>query len=133
MDRKFRKSPEIDRLLRLSESARDCLEHEVISLKQRLDVPTRIRESLKNHPAGWLMGSIASGLTASMVFRRKPAPEKKSHRGLPLTLLGITFSAVRPLAKAWLTNQVKQYLARTQTDKSVRPSKPNSFSDQKNF
>jgi hypothetical protein len=133
MDRKLRQNPEIEQLIRLSESARCSLGHEMNTLKHRLDVPARIRDSLKNHPAGWLVGSLASGLTASMVFRRKPAPEKKSHRGLPLTLLGITFSAVRPLAKVWLTNQLKQYLARTQAGSPVRSKSSNNSPSPKTF
>lgn len=57
MDRKLPKDQEIERLIRLGEAARTCLEHEAVSLKRRLDVPARIRSSLKEHPAGWLLGS----------------------------------------------------------------------------
>jgi hypothetical protein len=110
MDRKLSKDQEIERLIRLGDAARSCLEDEVILLKQRLDVPARIRGSLKDHPAGWLLGSLASGLAASLLLRLKPRPAEKKHRGLPLTLLGLTFAAVRPMAKVWLTGQVKNYL-----------------------
>jgi hypothetical protein len=133
MDRKLRKNPEIEQLIRLSASARSSLGHEMSALKHRIDVPSRIRDSLKNHRAGWLLGSLASGLTASMFFQRKPTNEKKSHRGLPLTLLSITFSAVRPFAKAWLTNQVKHYLARTQAGMPIRSQRSNNSSSPKLF
>lgn len=125
MDRKLSKKPEIERLIHLSASARSSLEQEAILLRQRLDIPTRVRESLKHHPAGWLLGSLASGLTASLLLRRKSAPEKKTHRGLPLTLLSLTFTAVRPLAKVWLTNQVKHYLARRSV--AVAPSRQDPY------
>lgn len=111
MDRKPPHNQEIQRLIRLSETARSCLESEAISLRQRLDVPTRIRGSLKSHPTAWLLGSLASGLAASLFFRRSPAPTEKKHRGLPLTLLGLALTAVRPLARVWLTDQVKNYLS----------------------
>jgi len=133
MDRKLRKNPEIEQLIRLSASARSSLGHEMSALKHRIDVPSRIRDSLKNHRAGWLLGSLASGLTASMFFQRKPTNEKKSHLGLPLTLLSITFSAVRPFAKAWLTNQVKHYLARTQAGMPIRSQSSNNSSSPKLF
>lgn len=110
MDRKLPENQEIERLIRLGEAARSRLGDEAVWLKQRLDVPARIRGSLKEHPASWLLGSLASGLAASVLFRLKPRAAEKNQRSLPLTLLGLTFSAIRPMAKVWLTDQVKNYL-----------------------
>lgn len=110
MDRKLQDQQELERLIRLSENARSCLGAEVISLKHRLDVPSRLRSSLKSHPTGWLFGSVASGLAASLLFRRKPARPEKKPRGLPVTLLGLALTVLRPMAKVWLTGQVKSYL-----------------------
>ncbi|MEY3896636.1 MAG: hypothetical protein RLZZ214_2156 [Verrucomicrobiota bacterium] len=114
MDRKLQQRQEIERLIRLSDSARSSLEDEAELLRQRLDVPARLRNSLKSHPTGWLVGSVASGFAASLLFGRRsqsqPVPEKK-RRGLPLTLLGLSLTAVRPFAKVWLTDQVKHYFA----------------------
>lgn len=118
MDRKLSTPEQIERLIRLSESSRSCLRDEALSLKQRLDVPTRVRGSLKNHPTGWMLGSLAAGLAASWMLRRKPASAEKKHRGLLLTLLGLTVTAVRPFAKAWLTDQVRNYL----TGRATLPS-----------
>ena len=109
MDRKFQANPEIQRLIRLSEASRSRLETEAHALTAKFDVPARIRGSLKEHPTGWLLGSLASGLAASLLFRgKKTAPQKR--RSLPTALLGLTLTAVRPLAKVWLTNQVKNHL-----------------------
>jgi hypothetical protein len=130
MDRKIPKKQELERLIRLSEAARSCLEKEAFILKQRLDVPTRIRSSLKSHPAGWLAGSLASGLAASLLFRHRPtksAPPEKKPRSLPLSLLGLTLTAARPLAKVWLTGQLKSYLtgqSATSPAKHHPPSSP---------
>jgi hypothetical protein len=110
MDRKLQENPEIQRLIRLSAAARGCLESEVNTFRQRIDVPSRLRESLKHHPTGWLFGSLAAGLTTSLLFRRRPS--EKKHRGIPATLLGLTLTAARPLAKVWLTDQVKNWVAR---------------------
>ncbi|MES2475410.1 MAG: hypothetical protein V4640_06495 [Verrucomicrobiota bacterium] len=81
------------------------------SFKAKLDVPARVRSSLKDNPTGWLIGSAASGLAASLFLRRKPEKpvrEKSSH---PLGFLALILTLVRPLAKVWLTDQVKSYLA----------------------
>jgi hypothetical protein len=109
MDRKISKNQELQRLISLSAAARRCLGNEAAALKQRLDVPSRVRNSLKQNPTGWLLGSLGSGLAASMVFSRKPAPSERKSRSLPSAVLGLTLTAIRPLAKVWLTDQVKNY------------------------
>lgn len=110
MDRKTPENPEIQRLIQFSAAARSCLQCEVTALRRRFDIPSRIRASLKDHQTIWLLGSLASGLAASFVFRRKPATNLK-HRAIPATLLGLTLTAARPLLKIWLGGQVKQWLA----------------------
>lgn len=110
MDRKLPDNPEIEKLIRQSAVSRAYLGSEIVALRQRLDVPARIRGSLAQHPTGWLFGSLASGLFATMLFRRKPAAPKKP-RGFPGVLLGLTLTAVRPLVKVWLADQLKNWLA----------------------
>ena len=95
--------------MRVSESARSTLDDAALLLRQKLDFPTRIRGSLKSHPAGWLVGSLASGLAASWIFSRKPSSTEKKHRSLPMKLLGLSLTAVQPMARVWLSNQVKNY------------------------
>jgi hypothetical protein len=116
MDRKLQQSHEIERLIQAAQVARSCLEVEAISLKRRLDVPARIRGSLNSHPTGWLVGSAVSGLAASLIFRRRPVVSGKKRKSLPLAILGLTLTAVRPLAKVWLTDQLKGYLTRPSAD-----------------
>ncbi|MEO5916476.1 MAG: hypothetical protein ABIS50_19725 [Luteolibacter sp.] len=111
MDRKLSKSQEVERLIRLGESARACLEDEAIALKHRLDVPARVRNSLKSHPTGWLFGSLASGLAASLFLRRKPARVEKANQSLPIRIIGLILTVAGPLAKVWLSGQAKHYLS----------------------
>lgn len=133
MDRKLQQKQEIERLIQLSASARSNLENAAISLKDRLDVPSRLRSSLKTHPTGWLVGSLASGLAASMIFGRKAAVVEKKRRSFPAALLGLSLTAIRPFAKVWLTDQVTNYLAGTSPATRERKSpnvsiqNPNSF------
>jgi hypothetical protein len=110
MDRKISKTEQIERLIRLSESSRSRLQEEAVALKQRFDVPARVRNSLKGHPTGWMLGSLGAGLVASWVLRRPAPVTEKKHRGLLLSLLGLTVSALQPFAKTWLTEQLKNHL-----------------------
>lgn len=108
MDRKLPENPEIQRLIQLSAASRALLDTEASALRQRFDVPSRIRHSLQEKPTTWLFGSLASGLAASLMFRRKP-PVATKRRGIPAVLFGLTLTAARPLAKVWLANQLKQW------------------------
>ena len=127
MDRKLPDHPEILRLVRLGEVSRALLENEADKLRRKLDVPSRIRGSLKDHPSSWLFGSLATGLAASLLLRRSPAPVKK-HRGFTATLMGLTLTAARPLAKVWLADQLKHWIASQSAKQPVRsiPQTPNS-------
>lgn len=112
MVRELSEKAEIQQLIRLAEVSRSCLGDEVSALKRRLDVPSRIRASLSDHPTSWLFGSLASGLAASLMFRRRPAPAVvKKSRGMVGILLGVGLTAARPLLKVWLTNQVGRWLS----------------------
>lgn len=106
------KNQKIERLARLSAESRVLLADHANAVRQRLDVPTRLRQSLKENTSKWLFGGLASGIAASFLFRRK-SPRIANHktRSLPLALLGITFAAVRPFIQGWLTAQFKNYLA----------------------
>lgn len=110
MDRKLSKDEELQRLTRIAAAARSHLSGEAIALKARLDVPARIRGSLKSHPTGWLVGSLVSGLAASLLFRRGSPREPKKHRSFPIAILGLILTMVRPFAKVWATDLLKGYL-----------------------
>lgn len=115
MDRKLQQKQKIQGLIALSAAARSNLDTEATALRQRLDVPARLRGSLKSHPSGWLLGSLMVGLAGSLLLTRRPAPVEKKKRGIPAVLLGLSLTALRPFAKVWLTDQVKHYLAGPRT------------------
>ena len=106
------KQQDIEQLILASARARDILGGEVVALRRKLDVPARLRGSLKKHPLGWLGGSLAAGFVATGFFRRKPRPRPKetARKGLTGLLLTIAIAAVRPVLKIWLTGQLKQFV-----------------------
>ena len=111
MDRKSSEKHEVERLIQLSAAARSRLTHDAIALRDKLDVPARIRHSLHDKPGFWLTGSIVSGLAASMLFRRKKSARSEKSRGVVGNLLGLTLTAARPLLKIWLGDALKKWLS----------------------
>jgi hypothetical protein len=114
MDRKFSKNQELEQLIRTAASARAQLGQDAVALKQRFDVPRRIHASLKSHPTQWLLGGVGAGLLASVFtkgfFRPKTVIKEAKPRKFSHILLGLTLTAVRPLAKVWLTDQLQKQL-----------------------
>ncbi len=128
MDQKPPTNPEIRELINSSAAARSSLEYEVATLRRRLDVPARVRESLKNQPLGWLLGSLASGLAVSFLIRRKPATARKPS-GFLSRLLGLVLTSARPLVKIWLTRQLKQWVTGTLSARLAGTEAPLSLSN----
>ncbi len=116
---------ELERLIRLTEKSRARLTTDIAAFKERINVPARVKDSLRSRPGGWLGGSLLAGLAASLLFKRRkrrPAWEfaerpRKRRRGM-LGLLGGLVTLVSPMlmtmARTWAGNQVRHYLA-TQT------------------
>lgn len=110
MDRKSAEKSEVERLIQLSAAARSRLTHDANALREKLDVPARIRHSLHDKPGLWLTGSIVSGLAASMLFRGKKSSRAEKSRGIGGTLLGLTLTTARPLLKIWLGDALRKWL-----------------------
>ena len=113
MAREIPISQEIQRLIHKSEAARGVLGSEIRELKHKLDVPGRIKDSLRSHPTGWLGGSVVAGMATSLLFRRKSKREKAEVKKKTLLgfLLTLSIAGLRPFVKVWLAGQLKGYLA----------------------
>jgi hypothetical protein len=114
MAKPTQQSLELAELILRSEAARIQIGHAHLQLKKKLDVPLRIRDSLKSSPLKWLGGAMGAGLLGSMLFRpRRPEirlePEKK-HRGWFVGLLMMLFALMKPTLKMYATNLIKDYL-----------------------
>ena len=123
MDRKSHTNPEILRLQERSEAARRTVGTQVAKLKHQLDVPARLRESLRGKPSAWILGSTAAGMAAGVLFPRfrRPAPiVSLAGKSTTARLLGLAWSTTRPFLKAWLANQLRIWL----TQRASHPTSP---------
>jgi hypothetical protein len=114
MAKPTQQSLELAELIRRSEAARIQIGHAHLQFKKKLDVPLRIRDSLKSSPLKWLGGSLGLGLLGSFLFRPKRTeiryePEKK-HRGWFVGLLMMLFALAKPTLKIYATKLIKDYL-----------------------
>lgn len=107
----------ISELIAQSEAARLQLGKSHAEFKCKLDLPTRLRESVKAEPTKWIGGSAAVGLVGSFLLRRKKKPKQlarrakkvKKQKSLPLAALGMVFTAMKPAAKIYATKLLKDY------------------------
>ncbi len=125
MAKSTQKSLELAELIRRSEAARVQIGHAHLQLKKKLDIPLRLRDSLKSSPMKWLGGSLGVGFLGSFLFRsRRPKvrhePEKK-HRGWFIGLLMMLFALVKPSLKIYATKLLKDYLQHQITARSGNP------------
>lgn len=114
MAKPTQKSLEIAELIRRSEAARAQIGQAHLQLRKKLELPLRIRDSLKSSPLKWLGGSLGVGFIGSLLFRsrrREPKyePETK-HRGWFVGLLMILFGLVKPTLKVYATKLLTDYL-----------------------
>lgn len=124
MDPKSLHQSEIERLIRVSAESRAHLTLASQRLRDHLNVPAKLRDSLRRHPSSWLVGSLASGFVASLLFGRprvrrgQPSTqgsiqvEPKRPKSLPAVAAGLALSAARPLATRWLAQQAERFLAK---------------------
>lgn len=112
--------------MRVSELSRRRLSADYSEFKRRIDLPLRVRNSLRNHPREWFGGTALLGLVASLLFRKKKrvvewhveGPAETKRRAGILGFLGGLVTLASPvlmaLGKSWLKGQVRHIVA-TQT------------------
>lgn len=125
MDRKPTEDTRIQELIRLSRASRSGLGMEFSGLRQKLDFPLRLRDSLKQQPATWLVGSALAGLATSMLFRRRRRAKASSKpKGISGALMALTLTAARPLAKVWLTKKLGEWSSDLLARSAAPPPSP---------
>jgi hypothetical protein len=115
MAQKSASSEGIEALIRRSEAARRRLACDYATFRHRIDLPARVKDSLRNHPLGWVGGSLTAGLLASTLLRTKPKEESprpaKRRRGLAGFALTAATAVAKPMIRAWLTRRLQGQLA----------------------
>lgn len=97
---------EVERLIaRLARSRSEVGEH-AAQLRERLNVPKRLRKSLLRHPIAWFGGSLGTGVLASRLLRRRRAA--KPARSWFGALLGLAFTFSRPLLQQFFAREFQR-------------------------
>lgn len=99
-------APEVERLIARLEQSREQVRRHADGLRECLDVPGRLRKSLRSHPVAWFGGSLGAGMIASRLLRRPRA--RKARRGWFGPLLGAAFTLSRPLLQQMITSEVQR-------------------------
>lgn len=109
----------IRELIDQASQARAQLARESQRLRRKLDIPARIRESLKEHPVRWLCGSLSSGIAASFLMRRRTRTiHKAPHNKL---WVGLIIAAAKPLLINWLNHKLGDLLKRQSASTKTAP------------
>lgn len=110
------KQVELAELVRRSEAARFSIAEAHQDLMHKLDMPSRIKESMRAQPAKWIGGSIIAGYLGSFFFRsRRPKVReearisKKPRKPLPMLLSTIAILS-KPAVKMYATKLLKDYI-----------------------
>jgi hypothetical protein len=88
------------------------LERAVIDVRNRWDLPARVRGSMRHHPREWFFGSMGAGLMAALSFkrrrkhRREHGGQSPTRRGAVLAgTIGFLASVAKPMVRQWLTRR----------------------------
>jgi len=115
MAKSTQKSLELEKLIRRSEAARVQIGQAQQQLRQKLDIPLRIKDSLMGSPMKWLGGSMVAGFVGSFLLRPRKSTFMGSviggrRRGWFLGLLMMLFSLAKPTLKIYAAKLLKDYL-----------------------
>lgn len=83
------------------------------SLKEKFNLPKRIKTSIRTHQTKWMVGALGTGLALTMLRGRRhhaPARSKRTvkKRAFPAALI---LAVVRPIVKGWVVKQVTKLAA----------------------
>lgn len=123
---------EILRLKAQSAAARVTLKGEVDRLRHKLDVPARVKQSVKGSPVRWVLGTTATGLASALLLprvlarkKRKKKPEKVEKNRCKDRVTELAWSVARPVLRTYLTKQLQAWLIQQgQRAIHTQPAKP---------
>jgi len=90
-------------------ASRVALAQDLITLRERWDIPARVKHSILAKPLAWFGGSLGAGFLASTIFRkRRTPPQEKVKRGILGVLLGGAFALARPALQSWALQEARR-------------------------
>lgn len=104
-----KRSAETEALIQRLEASRSSLGDRVVGLRQRLDVPARIKGSVQGKPWLWFGGAMGAGWIVSRILRR-PKKTKKSQKKNPFIGFALTtgFAILKPVLRQVVTNELQR-------------------------
>ncbi|QJE95418.1 hypothetical protein [Luteolibacter luteus] len=98
-------------------ASRVALAADLAEVRRRLDVPTRMKESILSKPLAWFGGSLGAGFLASALLKKKRVPPaEKAKRGFLAVVLGGLFTMARPALQNWALQEARKRFAIPRND-----------------
>jgi len=97
-------------LIERIERSRGAVGGHLLEVRRALDVPGRIKHSIRRRPFAWFGGSMGIGLLASRLFRRPRKAVKRS--GWSGLLLTGTLALLKPILKGVITSELQRRFIR---------------------
>ena len=97
-----------DALIARIAASRVALAADLADLRRRLDVPTRVKDSILSKPLAWFGGSLGAGFLASALFKKRVPRAEKAKRGFLGILLGGLFTLARPALQNWAMQEARK-------------------------
>ena len=98
-------------------ASRVALATDLAGIRRKLDVPTRVKDSILSKPLAWFGGSLGAGFLANTFLKRKRVPPaEKAKRGLLSILLGGAFTLARPAIQNWAMQEARKRFAIPRND-----------------
>lgn len=107
-----------DALIARIASSRVALAADLADLRRRLDVPSRVKDSILSKPLAWFGGSLGAGFVASTLLKKRRATpvEKVAKRGFWGVVLGGLFTLARPALQNWAMQEARKRFAIPRND-----------------
>lgn len=116
---------DIEALISRIARSRGEVARDLAHLRRRLDVKSRVKESVLSKPLAWLGGSLGAGFLTSMVLkkrRHRPAKtEEVVKKSLWTVLLGGLFTLARPALQSWALREFQSRFAQPRYSQDKHP------------
>jgi hypothetical protein len=106
---------DLETLIARIAASRGAVAHDIAHLRRRLDVPSRIKESVLSKPLAWLGGSLGAGFVTSLLLKRRRPPKTEAvvKKSLWAVLLGGAFTLARPALQSWASREFQNRFAQS--------------------